>query len=182
MTFPAMRIAALVLALLAPSLCRADSAAPGASGPWPSPSGKLLATVRAFPDPAAPLRTDQAGFQLTIVDPDRLLPPRHDFRGRLLARAAWSPDSRYFVMTTTGAGGHSPWHFTAYLYCADDRSFHTLDESVGPVLDPAFHFEKDDTLVVTVGDAAAASNKPGGFIGDFPRALSVSLRQLFPAN
>lgn len=33
--------------------------------------------------------------------------------GQIVERAAWTPDSRFFVFVTTSSGGHSPWqHWT----------------------------------------------------------------------
>jgi len=64
----------------------------------------------------------------------------------------WSPDSRFFVFSTTSSGGHSAWHFPTHVYRRSDRTFRSLDDSVGPVLKPEFSFGKPDILTVTVPD------------------------------
>jgi hypothetical protein len=76
---------------------------------------------------------------------------------RLVARAVWSPNSKYCVFTSVNAQGHSPWNFTAYVFSTAHRSaarhgFRRLDDIVGDVTEPDFQFESPDTVIFSVLD------------------------------
>jgi hypothetical protein len=77
---------------------------------------------------------------------------------RLVARAVWSPDSKYCVFTTVNAQGHSPWAFTPYVFSTGRFSttrhgFRRLDDDVvGSVTDPDFQFAPPDTVIFRVLD------------------------------
>jgi hypothetical protein len=71
---------------------------------------------------------------------------------RLVARAAWSPDSKYCVFTTVNSHGHSAWNFTAYVFSRARRAFRRLDDVVGDVTEPTFRFEAPDVVVFNVLD------------------------------
>jgi|ERR1044071_9115189 hypothetical protein len=41
--------------------------------------------------------------------------------GYIVSRAAWTPDSRFFVFSVYSSGGHQPWNFPTYFYYRADR-------------------------------------------------------------
>jgi hypothetical protein len=69
---------------------------------------------------------------------------------RLVSRAAWSPDSKYCVFTTINVHGHQAWSYAGVVFSTADHSFRWLDDAVGSINAPDFHFEPPDTLVVRV--------------------------------
>ena len=51
--------------------------------------------------------------------------------GRGVVHAVWSPDSQFFVYTTTSSGGHSAWHFETFVFVRSLSRFYQLDQFVG---------------------------------------------------
>ena len=52
--------------------------------------------------------------------------------------ASWTPDSRFFVYSVSSSGGHSAWHFPAYVFVRDRGAFFYLDELARPFVTPHF--------------------------------------------
>ena len=44
-----------------------------------------------------------------------------------VAKAAWTPDNKYFVFSLTSSGGHQPWHAPTLFYSLRDNSIRSLD-------------------------------------------------------
>ena len=140
-----------------------------------SPNGFYLAVTRIVPDPEFIGRTD--------LDTTRLIVRRHANKlenetyvrydlGRIISQIQWSPDSKYIVMSTVSAGGHSPWHFTSYVYSVDDQSLREMDDIIGEVLDPRFEFVGPHTVKMKI---------PGpGFDIDSPVSVKVDLMKKAP--
>ena len=91
-------------------------------------------------------------------------------------RAEWSPDSRYLVITTASLGGHSPWHYETYLYCADDCTLRYMDNAVGLVVSPAFKFVGPHTVQMGIGVFGA-----NGVDSDHPKEVDIDLDKQFRA-
>jgi hypothetical protein len=80
---------------------------------------------------------DSAGKLLRRAD---YASPDHE-HGRDIMHAAWSPDSQFFVFSTTSSGGHSAWHFSTYAYVRSRNAVCYLDDLVGgPLVEPYFSF------------------------------------------
>ena len=47
-----------------------------------------------------------------------------------VVKAAWTPDSRYFVFSLTSSGGHQSWHAPTLFYNAKSQAIFSLDEYV----------------------------------------------------
>lgn len=47
-----------------------------------------------------------------------------------VVKAAWTPDSRYFVYSLTSSGGHQPWHAPTQFLSREDGKIRTLDDYV----------------------------------------------------
>lgn len=119
-----------------------------------SPSKAFVARVREVPDEAFAQRRDLDGVRVIILrqggDGRGGEYARHEIPRRLVSHMAWSPDSRFLVITTTSSGGHSAWHFPAYVFCVADKSLRPLDDVIGNVTSPEFHFEPPNVLVASV--------------------------------
>ncbi len=117
---------------------------PGLTG-WKgdSPDKKLFAATRVFPTSASfgsRTRTASASWSPAMIR-SRTGNAMFLFRlARIVSKIAWSPDSRFLVLTTVSAGGHSPWHYETYVYAASDRTLRYADEVTGLVLRPGFSF------------------------------------------
>jgi hypothetical protein len=135
----------------------------------PSPDKSLFAIERRIPNPTEPSRLDLDGFAVFIckaeVAPGSVAVPREviahrDFQLRLVSQIRWSPDSKFLLFTTGSSGGHSPWHFKTFVFCAADKSFRDVETGTGaPVGAPEFHFEPPDTAVLGLHDPAGGDPK-----------------------
>ena len=66
--------------------------------------------------------------------------PDHE-HGRGVLKAAWTPDSQFFVYSTTSSGGHSAWHFETFVFVRSLSRFYELDQFAGARLSiQSFHF------------------------------------------
>ena len=141
-----------------------------------SPDGLYLASTRIVPKEDG--RTD--------LDTGRLLVVRLSGAGnkatsvsynipRLFAEIEWSPNSKFIVMTTVSAGGHSPWHFKSYVYCVEDNTLRYMDDVIGLVVAAKFEFVGPHTVAMKIPG-------PGGPEVDFenPQIKMVDLTQQAP--
>jgi hypothetical protein len=184
-----MRALLLVVVVCASiALCAADPADVSESGDWQgtSPDGKHFASLAIKRDEQMIWRKDLGTGLLEVYEPSR---PGGKFTDgpdsaalgryacfeisdRLGLQAQWSPDSRYLVVTTASLGGHSAWHFDAFVYCADDRTVRSMDDVVGPVVSPSFKFTGPHT--VKLGLAVPG---PNGFYLEHPKEVEIDLDQ-----
>ena len=131
-----------------------------------SPDKAFFAATRPVPDDEYVWKPDLDSTRLVIfprTGNDELgsLYAHHDIGSRLVAELCWSPDSKFLVLTTTSAGGHSPWHFKTFVFCVADKSLRYMDDTTGSVLDPSCHFEAPDVAVMTVRDDTHELFEPG---------------------
>jgi dipeptidyl aminopeptidase/acylaminoacyl peptidase len=65
-------------------------------------------------------------------------------------KAAWTPDSKFFVYSMSSSGGHQSWRFPTDFIPITDCKIRNLDNYVGPITDPGFILSAPDYLK-TVG-------------------------------
>src|SRR5690606_36868212 len=108
-----------------------------------SADGALRAVVLRTPthESRIELRTARDGVLLTksFASPD-------GEQGRVVKRAAWTPDAQFFVFSTLSSGGHSPWHHTTYFYSWRANKLSRLDDFTGAVTTPHFTLRAPDLL------------------------------------
>jgi dipeptidyl aminopeptidase/acylaminoacyl peptidase len=63
-----------------------------------------------------------------------------------VVRAAWTPDSQFFVYSMSNSGGHQPWHTPIKFISITDFKAHSLDDYVGPIMDPNFELNKPNII------------------------------------
>ncbi len=112
-----------------------------------------MAATRIIPDDIYIWNTDQDGGRLMVIAMTATGKSEsyvsYDLP-RLVAQCSWSPDSRYLVLTTVSAGGHSPWHFNSYVYSVADKSLRYMDDVVGLVGAADFKFVDPHTVSMKV--------------------------------
>jgi hypothetical protein len=59
---------------------------------------------------------------------------------------AWTPDSMYFVFSTSSSGGHQPWHGPAYFYSRRHNLIRRLDDYIGVGPDLIFSVSAPDIV------------------------------------
>ena len=68
-----------------------------------------------------------------------------------VAKAAWTPDSQFFVYSLQSSGGHSPWHTPVQFYNRRQNKILSLDDAVGDsVAYPEFSIREPDEITVTL--------------------------------
>ena len=144
---------------------------------YPSPDGALVATVVWVPALSSQIFecriiiTSKSGKELGMKD---LTSPDHD-HGGVVEKAAWSPDSQFFVFTHSSSGGHSPWHVPTGCYRRWENRFESLDDFIGFVADSNFSFKPPHNLTIKVWKRGP----DGETEGEIGVPKSVSLSQVF---
>lgn len=59
---------------------------------------------------------------------------------------AWTPDSMYFVFSTSSSGGHQPWHGPAYFFSRRHNLIRRLDDYIGVGPDLIFSVSAPDIV------------------------------------
>lgn len=105
-----------------------------------------------------PWSTSQVPYEskLRILDGRGKQLARFDFssrdgdHGRVANFACWSPDSKFFVFTTSSSGGHSPWQFVTYFYSRKTGTLAQIFKQTGPIMNPEFSFIGKHTVKFVV--------------------------------
>ena len=86
----------------------------------------------------------------------------------------WSPDSRFFVYSTTSSGGHSVWHVYTFCYHRMLNEVFLLDDLVGgPLVDPDFYF-----TAPVVFHSHRLNDETGGGVADPPIPVGENLNEM----
>lgn len=86
-----------------------------------SPDGKYLAIV--IPLPKAPHGSGESKIEIHSKDAivcSASYSSEDGEHGFGVERAAWSPDSKFFVYSMSSSGGHQAWHFPTYFISVHD--------------------------------------------------------------
>jgi len=80
---------------------------------------------------------------------------QHDYssadgeHGYGVAKAAWTPDSNFFVYSLESSGGHQPWHSPVNYYNRAQSKFRSLDDALyDAVANPQFSISAPDRVAV----------------------------------
>ena len=66
-----------------------------------------------------------------------------------VVKAAWTPDSQFFVYSMTSSGGHQSWKSPTYFYSRKTNKTQGIEETLGkPVLSPNFTVSAPSTVTV----------------------------------
>src|SRR5262249_27988106 len=87
--------------------------------------------------------------------------------------AKWSPDSQFFVYSTSSSGGHSPWSFPMMVYSRQHNRIAGFSDMIKgePTVSGDFHFTGPHTVV------ASTWKRPGSL--DDKVAVTVDLEEAF---
>ena len=175
----------ITLALLAPLFAFAQAnAAPEEQesvGVWKSesPDGSYCCVIRRMPSNDRIWDSSFDNSRLMIFPfEDRKKDARlgelyfaFDEEGRLPAKVQWTADSKFLVFTTVSSGGHSPWHFTTYVFSVSDKKIVCLDDVIGPVVDSDFKLEGPHTGTFKIDKQLPR--------GEHPEPLKLEISLLF---
>jgi len=115
-----------------------------------SPDGTLVAEVRSK---RAPEATDESRIELRAqfgtVSAKRDYTSEDGEHGYGVTKAAWTPDSQFFVYSLESSGGHQAWHSPVWLFSRKENKFLSLDHALNDaVANPEFHVSAPDRVTV----------------------------------
>ena len=143
---------------------------------YPSPDRALRAVVfpvdmdlHATPDMESRVVLRANGAKL-LTSKDYSSP--RGTNGYYVVRAAWSPDSQFFVYSMSSSGGHSPWSFPTWVYSRQKNLFVSLNELIGnkPTVSGDFKFTGPHTVVASIQEEPG-SDKQVPIVVDLEEAI-----------
>ncbi len=115
-----------------------------------SPDGMLVAVVRSKHALEA---TDESRIELRtpagIVSAKRDYTSEDGEHGYGVTKAAWTPDSQFFVYSLESSGGHQAWNSPVWFFSRKENKFLSLDHALNDaVSNPEFHISAPDRVTV----------------------------------
>jgi len=118
---------------------------------YPSPDGKYIAYVIALPK--APYGCGESEIIIRTKKGKILCSKNYGSEdgehGFGVERAAWTPDSKFFIYSMSSSGGHQAWHFPTDFIAVSDFKIRSLDNYLGLVTDPDFELTAPDIIRIT---------------------------------
>jgi hypothetical protein len=125
------------------SVDAAPACRPGNPKPdfYRSPDGNMVALIR-YPKPL--FTPTESRIQITTKDA-RVLAERNygsedGKHGYGITRAAWTPDSQFFVYKLESSGGQEPWHSPVHFFSRKDNKFVELDPLLNDAVSNTLQF------------------------------------------
>lgn len=72
--------------------------------------------------------------------------------GYVVEKAAWTPDSNFFVYSMSSSGGHQPWHYPTDFISITDAKVYSLDDLVKNITNPNFKIVAPDIIMISGRD------------------------------
>ena len=118
---------------------------------YPSPDGKYIAYVIALPK--APYGCGESEIIIRTKKGKILCSKNYGSEdgehGFGVERAAWTPDSKFFIYSMSSSGCHQAWHFPTDFIAVSDFKIRSLDNYLGLVTDPDFELTAPDIIRIT---------------------------------
>jgi len=117
---------------------------------FPSPDGTIIAFVRSTKAPEA---TKESRIELRSQD-GRVLASRNyaskdGEHGHGVTKAAWTPDSQFFVYSLESSGGHQAWHTPVQFFSRSKNRIVSLDDTLeDAVTNPQVLVSAPDSVTV----------------------------------
>ena len=130
---------------------------------YPSPDGKYIAYVIALPK----ARYGSGESEIIIKTKKGKILCSKNYgsesgeHGLGVERAAWTPDSQFFIYSMSSSGGHQAWHFPTDFIAVRDFKIRSLDNYLGLITDPDFDLMAPDIIRITgrrIGDLLRERN------------------------
>lgn len=142
-----IRAAFFSVALLASSLA-AQKRTSSHIEKFRSPDGNLIAVISSNQVPDA---TRESRIEIRTHTGQLLV--KHNYgsedgeHGYGVTKAAWTPDSQFFVCSLESSGGHQPWHSPVQFFSAKRNNFFSLDDKLNDaVMNPQFEISPPDRV------------------------------------
>jgi hypothetical protein len=145
------RLGVISAVLLSALLCGAQKRANSSQTErFPSPDGAITALVRST---KAPYATKESRIELRLQD-GRVLASRNyaskdGEHGQGVTKAAWTPDSQFFVYSLESSGGHQAWHTPVQFFTRGKNTIVSLDDALNDAVTKAqFLVSAPDSVTV----------------------------------
>jgi hypothetical protein len=123
--------------------------------------------MKAVISPAATKHKKSAESRVDIYDADGKLVSTVDYsspdgeHGMGVVRAAWTPDSQFFVYSMASSGGHQPWKSPTWFFIRSSGKTQGLEQSLGkPVLSPNFSLKAPNTVTIETSKKSPMNEAP----------------------
>ena len=140
-------LAVLLLSVLVASATASDYAGSKVKR-YASPDGKYVVLISALPK--ARYGSGESEIALQTIDGKILCSKSYGSadgeHGFGVERAAWTPDSQFFVYSMSSSGGHQSWHFPTHVISIRNAKIMDIDNLLGPVTDPNFELQAPNIL------------------------------------
>ena len=126
-----------------------------------SPDKSLVVIIEPFQQ----TKEKAAENVISIVKSDGTVLAKKDLRspdkehGYVIDKIRWTADSQFLVFSTYSSGGHQPWHTPTFFYGRKDNKIRSVDDLLGPVLDPDFEISSTNILKVLIQDKTSQKEK-----------------------
>ena len=145
------RVGLIPAVLLIALLCRAQKRPESSqSERFPSPDGTIVVFVRSTKTPEA---TKESGIELRSQNGQILAScsyvSKDGEHGHGIVKAAWTPDSQFFVYSLESSGGHQAWHTPVQFFSRSLNKIVSLDDSLkDAITNPQFAVSAPDSVTV----------------------------------
>lgn len=94
--------------------------------------------------------TQREGTKLVIKDHEGKIIFEQELGRDVACNAEWTHDSKFLAITTQNGGGHSPWHYSVYIFSLDAREIREYrePENTPVVISAEMFFQPPHTLIV----------------------------------
>ena len=145
------RLGVISAVLLSALLCGAQKRTNSSqTEKFPSPDGTITAFVRSTKAPEA---TKESCIELRSQDGQVLAGRNYTSKdgehGHGVTKAAWTPDSQFFVYSLESSGGHQAWHTPVQFFSRHKNKIVSLDDALrDAVTNPQFRVAAPDSVTV----------------------------------
>jgi len=119
---------------------------------YASPDGKLKAYIISVGKKN--YGTGESRIEILNIKNDILVSKSYESEdgehGLGVEHSQWTPDSEYFIFSTSSSGGHQAWHYPTYFYVRKENRIRLLDDYIGSINIPNFRVSKPDIIITRV--------------------------------
>jgi hypothetical protein len=95
--------------------------------------------------------------------------------GFVIEQSSWTPDSNYFVYSTSNSGGHQPWQSLLFVYRRSDNVLLDARDFLPPVANSNFTLSEPDFTTLMIW---TPFEPPRGIEGSIKLPITFRLRDL----
>lgn len=116
---------------------------------YQSPDGKLIARISSAD-------TKCAESQVEVRKPNGVLIVSQDYsssdceHGLVIERAAWTPDSQFFVYSAYSSGGHQSWLSPTFFYERSINRISNIAEYLPAIANTQFSLSAPDVITINI--------------------------------